>query len=545
MRIFAPQLNFIVGDLDGNTKKIILAIEQGRRKDAELILFSELAVTGYPPEDLLLQPNFLEQTNHCLNHIIDASKDVIVIIGTVRENRNGKEKHLYNSAAVIENGVLLGFQDKRLLPTYDIFDERRYFEPGEQTHKWMLKEKTVVITICEDIWQYSDTLRYTSYRQDPIADLQTERLDLLLNLSASPFSYDKKAKRETVCCDVARALHCPVILCNQVGANDSLIFDGYSLFVDANGTVLKEAKGFEEDALYVDLKETPVTSLKPDDALNDLFQALVMGTRDYFHKQGFVKACLGLSGGIDSALVACIAVEALGSDNVLGVLMPSRYSSEGSIIDAVHLVQNIGMPYKQIPIEEPLKAYLNLLQPIFDGRPSDTTEENLQARIRGMILMALSNKLGYIVLSTGNKSELALGYSTLYGDLCGGLAVIGDVTKTQVYALSRWINRNKEIIPLNTITKPPSAELKPDQKDSDSLPDYAIIDNVLKDYIEEHLTATQIATTHGYSLDLVQNLIKRIHLNEYKRRQSPPNLRISEKSFSVGRKYPIVQKFVS
>jgi NAD+ synthase (glutamine-hydrolysing) len=400
------------------------------------------------------------------------------------------------------------------------------------------------VTICEDIWQHSEILRYTSYKRDPIHELSLQHPEIALNLSASPFSVGKGMSRLAVCSKAAATLKCPLLLCNQVGGNDSLIFDGSSLYVDAKGSLLDCAKAFEEDFLLVDLSQTMAKKTIVGNPAEEIYHALVLGLRDYFHKSGFKKACLGLSGGVDSALVACLAVEALRKENVFGVMMPSRYSSEGSISDSLQLAKELGIETIELPIEGPFKSYLDLLNPAFEDKASDVTEENIQARIRGMILMALSNKLGYIVLSTGNKSELAMGYSTLYGDMCGGVAVISDLTKQQVYAVSQWINRNKEIIPWNTIKKPPSAELRVDQKDSDSLPDYAIVDNVLQAYIEEHQSPSNIAQRFGYSLDIVEDLVRRIHRNEYKRRQSPPGLRISEKAFSVGRRFPIVQKYI-
>lgn len=543
MNILIAQLNPTIGDFDGNTKKILDTIQLGREKNADLILFPELAVCGYPPEDLLFEPAFIENSNQCLDTIIKATKNIAIVIGTPRQTKRRTEKQLFNSAAVIENEVLLGYQDKTLLPTYDVFDEKRYFEPADSSKIWTIKNKRIVITICEDIWQHGETLRYGTYTRDPIKDLVGQHPDLLLNLSASPYSYFKKIGREHVCAQVASTLKCPVVLCNQVGGNDSLIFDGYSLFIGGDGILRKRAKGFVEDNLLIDISEKYSPISCNHNYLEDLYQALVLGVRDYFQKQGFTKACLGLSGGIDSALVAVIATEALGSENVLGVAMPSRYSSEGSISDAIQLSKALEISYRKISIEGPFQSYLDLLTPEFGNLPSDTTEENIQARIRGMILMALSNKLGYIVLSTGNKSELAMGYSTLYGDLCGGLSVINDLTKTQVYELSRWINRSQEIIPWSTIEKPPSAELKLNQKDSDTLPDYAIIDTVLQEFVENHHSAKQIANAYSYPLSLVENLFNRIHRNEYKRRQSPPGLRVSEKSFSIGRRFPIVQKF--
>lgn len=543
MRILLAQLNPIVGDLPGNAKKILAAIQHGKKEKADLVITPELALSGYPPEDILLLPAFIEEVEAFFHQILAETKGISLILGLPRLNPHQHEKRLMNSAAIIRDGTLLGFQDKQLLPTYDVFDERRYFEPGGPSKLWTIQGKQVAVTICEDMWEHSDLLKFTSYQQDPINRLSTLNPDLFINLSASPFCTGQIRHRFSVLSKAALALQCPALLCNQVGGNDSLIFDGHSCLMDDMGRLCLLAKGFEEDFLLVDLdKQNPPIGWE-EQPIQMLYSALVLGVRDYFEKSGFKQACLGLSGGIDSALVACIAVEALGKENVYGVAMPSRYSSQGSLDDAVKLSNNLGIKLLTIPIEEPFESYLNLLNPHFQNKPVDTTEENLQARIRGMILMSLSNKHGYIVLSTGNKSELAMGYSTLYGDMCGGLAVISDVTKMEVYALANWINREKEIIPLNTIHKPPSAELRPNQKDSDTLPAYEILDAVLKDYIEEHQPPKWIAEKHHLPIEFVNNIIRKIHQNEYKRRQSPPGLRVSEKAFSAGRRFPIVQKW--
>lgn len=543
MKILAAQINPTVGDLDGNADLIIKSIEKGRSRGADIVLFPELSLTGYPPEDLLLLPPFIHAAASKLEQIIQASKDIIAIVGLPRFTSLVLEKKLYNSAAVIQNGKLLGYVDKLLLPTYDIFDERRYFSPGEHVSLWDLNGKKVSITICEDLWQHSGLLESAAYTRDPVLELKDVKPDVMLNLSASPFSHAKFQNRLKVCLKTSKTLHCPVVLCNQVGANDSVIFDGYSLYTIPEG-LIQCAKGFQEDQLWVELdKPHKKTAMERDD-LQDLYSALVLGVHDYFKKQGFKKACLGLSGGIDSALVACIAKDALGAENVLALLMPSRYSSPESERDAKILAQNLDIKYKILSIESPFESYLNLLAPEFEGLPKNVTEENLQARIRGMLLMAFSNKFGYIVLSTGNKSELAMGYSTLYGDMCGGLGVISDLTKGQVYSLSKWINRQKEIIPQNTIQRAPSAELNYNQKDSDSLPEYDVLDKILQAYVEEHHSARQIADQLGYPLDFVEGLIKKIHQNEYKRRQAPPGLRVTEKAFSVGRRFPIVQRWV-
>jgi NAD+ synthase (glutamine-hydrolysing) len=543
MRILTVQINQTIGDLVGNSERIIQAIERGRNQGVDLVVFPEMALSGYPPEDFILLPHFMEAVAQQLQEIVQATAGIAAIVGLPRYNPYKLEKTLYNSAAFIQNKILIDFTDKILLPTYDVFDERRYFEPGHAVKTWMLNNQRIGVTICEDLWQHSGLLRSTSYRRDPVLEFAGKDISCLINISASPYSLNKFGIRLNVCLSAARSLECPVILCNQIGGNDSLIFDGYSLYANQDG-LLQCAKGFEEDEMLVDLAlpQQPITMER--NATHDLYQALVLGVRDYFRKLGFKKACFGLSGGIDSAVVACIAAEALGPKQVLAISMPSRYSSLESARDAALLSKHLGIDYREISIEPPFESYLEILAPAFDGRAPDITEENLQARIRGMLLMSFSNKFGYLVLSTGNKSELALGYSTLYGDMCGGLAVIGDVTKRQVYDLAHWINRHEEIIPQHTIERPPSAELRPNQKDSDTLPDYDIIDHVLQAYVEDHRSPAWIADHFHYPLALVQELVKRIHFNEYKRRQAPPALRVSEKAFSVGRRFPIVQRWV-
>lgn len=543
MKLLLAQLNPIVGDISGNTDKVLAAIKQGKEQGADLILFPELVLCGYPAEDFLLLPDFEKQVSRHLERVVEASEGIVAIVGVPRCNPHPEEKPLCNSAAIIADGQLLGFQDKSLLPTYDVFDERRYFEPAREIGVWELCGQRVGITICEDIWQHSEAIKFTSYHHDPVDDLKKYAPEIILNLSASPYRQGRFQERIEVCAKAARTLQCPIALCNQVGGNDSLIFDGYSFVVGGDGELMTYAKGFAEDAVLVDLAEEHPKVTFSADKIGELFHALVLGVRDYFHKSGFSKACLGISGGIDSAVVTAIAVEALGKENVLGVALPSRYSSEASFVDAKQLVENLRIELKEISIEGPFQAYLDLLEPHFEGLAADATEENIQARIRGMITMALSNKFGYIVLATGNKSELAMGYATLYGDMCGGLGVISDVTKRQVYAIANWLNREQEVIPQNIIEKAPSAELRPNQKDSDTLPDYEIIDNVVEAYVAGHMPPKQIAEHFGYSLELVEELVQKIHRNEYKRRQSAPGLRISEKAFSVGRRFPIVQRW--
>lgn len=545
MRIMLAQINPTIGDFTGNTKKILMSIEEAKNASAEMVIFPELAICGYPPGDLLLMPEFINRGLEALDEIIVASNDIAVIVGLPRYNLEGKEKKLFNSAAIIVDQELKGFQDKTLLPTYDVFDERRYFEPATELTIWRIYSYDVAITICEDIWQHTSELKETLYRRDPILELDPSTVDLIVNISASPYSISKCEKRIMVCSSTAKSVNTPVVLCNQVGGNDSLLFDGHSIYCNAAGELLACAKGFIEDHMLVDLSADYKPISYNHSPSEELFEVLVLGVRDYFHKSGFKKACIGLSGGIDSAVVACIAAQALGPSNIFGISMPSRYSSPGSITDAEKLAANLKVPLKSIPIENPFQAFLDLLEPQFVGKEVDTTEENLQARIRGVIMMAMSNKFGYIVLSTGNKSELAVGYSTLYGDMCGGLSVIGDVTKLQVYAIAKWINREKEIIPKATITKAPSAELRPDQKDSDSLPDYQVLDLILQAYVERHMTAQEISMRWRLPLSVVEDIIVRIHSNEYKRRQGALVLRVSEKAFSVGRQFPIVQRFVS
>lgn len=541
MRFLVAQLNPTVGNLDGNARKIIQALDRARAEKIDVVLFPEMVLTGYPPEDLLLHHSFIEGVERYLEQIVAASKGLFAVVGLPRKNPIKGEKPLFNSVAIIQDGKLLDYYDKWLLPTYDVFDEKRYFEEGSKVGLWTYKGKKIGITICEDMWQHSGFVDMTIYSRDPIVELERLKPDIMLNLSGSPYHFQKPDLRMQVCAASTKTLQCPMLLCCQVGANDELVFDGYSACVDKDGKLLKVAKAFVEDEMIFDLDHPPKPITLTYDPLKDLHDALVLGIRDYFHKQGFKKGLIGVSGGIDSALVACLAVDALGKENVLGVAMPSRYSSPTSLKDAQDLAKNLGIKLIEVPIEEPFTEFLALLKPAFEGRPEDVTEENLQSRIRGTILMSLSNKLGYVVLSTGNKSEMAMGYATLYGDMVGGLAVISDVTKKQVYDLSRWINRNREIIPLSSIEKAPSAELKPNQKDTDSLPEYDIIDKIVASYVEDYHSPEEISTKYHYPIELVLDVIHRIHRAEYKRRQSAPGIRVSRKSFRIGRRIPIVQ----
>lgn len=543
MKIYVSQLNPRVGDLSKNTDKIIKSIKQARLEKAEIIVFPETAICGYPPEDLLLYDDFVDQMEKELNRIIEESENLFVVVGTVRKNNQKNQKTLFNSAAIICNKKLLGFKDKTLLPTYDVFDERRYFEPGKEQKIFDYKGKKIGILICEDAWPHGEEA-YAKYDVDPVLDLKKLNPDLMINISASPYSYKKMAERIRIFSKVSKTLNCPVVIASQVGANDQLVFDGHSMGFSNEGILSFLAKGFTEDRILINL-ETPFPVCKyQTDPLSELYNALVLGVKDYFRKLNLSKACVGISGGIDSALVLCIASDALGVHNVKAINMPSRFSSLASFEDSKQLTNNLGTELMDIPIDHIYQEYLNLLSPTFAGKPFDSTEENLQARIRGMILMAISNKLGYIVLSTGNKSEIAMGYVTLYGDMCGGLGVLNDVSKTLIYALANWINRNKEIIPEAIITKEPSAELRPNQKDSDTLPSYSIIDQVLEGYVEDHLTVDEIIKKFKLDSDLVNGLVKRIHRAEYKRRQGPPGIRVSKKAFTKGRYFPIVQGWV-
>jgi len=543
VKVLIAQLNPTIGDLDGNAYLVIEALKKGKEQQADLVLFPEMILTGYPPEDLLLFSEFIDEVEFQLQRVVLHASDIAAIIGLPRRNPHQGEKGLLNSAAIIQDRKILGFHDKILLPTYDVFDERRYFDPGVDCKLWTIGEMKVAVTICEDIWEHSKSVHQTRYDRDPVMDTLSLRPDLIVNLSSSPYSVGKPERRESVARSVASSLNCPVLVCNQAGGNDSLIFDGHSLFLNSSGVLIKRGQGFAEDVFLIDTAHdsTPCQSERSQD--EELFDALVLGVRDYFQKQGFKKALIGISGGIDSALVAAIAVRALGKENVHALSLPSRFTTPESLEDAKELIDRLGITSDWISIEPYFETFLTGLGPYFKGREVDHTEENLQARIRAILLMAFSNKFGAIVLSTGNKSEMAMGYSTLYGDMAGGLGVLTDVTKEQVYRLADVINQSEEIIPKRILTKAPSAELKENQKDTDSLPEYPIVDAVLEDYIVFHKSPETISRERGLALSTVEHLIQRIHQNEYKRRQGPPGLRISEKSFSKGRHFPIVQKW--
>lgn len=543
MKLLAAQINPIIGDIEGNVQKILQALQRAKQQGCDLALFPELAITGYPPEDLLLDHSFIRAAEKTLEQILPMTIGLGAVIGLPRFNPRKKEKFLCNSAAILQDGKLIGFKDKTLLPTYDVFDERRYFEPGEEVFVFEHLKRRIGVTICEDIWTDAATLPYTQYERHPVLALKEKKIDLLLNLSASPYFFKRKVARERICASAAKNLSCPLLLCNQVGANDQLIFDGHSLFFNQKGELVQMAKGFVEDDLIVDFDaELPLckTSGEP---IEDLYQALVLGVRDYFHKQGFKKALLGLSGGIDSALVASIAKDALGADQIEAFALPSRFSSPQSYKDAALLAKNLGMQLREISIEPIFEVYLKLVHSEISTEPIGLVSENLQARIRGMILMAISNQTGALLLNTSNKSELAMGYSTLYGDLCGALGVLSDVTKMRIYELCHFLNRKREIIPESIFQRPPTAELRANQTDQDTLPPFDVLDAIIEDYIEKGLSLEEIALQRGFEPSLIEEIVRKIHLAEYKRRQTSIGLRVTCKAFSKGRNVPIVQKW--
>jgi NAD+ synthase (glutamine-hydrolysing) len=546
MRIGLAQLNTTVGDLSGNRRRILDAYATLVRDGAELVVFPELVVCGYPPRDLLFKRSFVPDVADSLAEIARSIGAVPALIGTVEHNPSADGRRCFNSAAWCCNGQVIGFARKCLLPTYDVFDEDRYFEPASTPTTFAFGGRRVGVTICEDIWTDPRFTTRQLYRVDPLKHLASQKLDVMLNLSASPWHHDKDGVRQALVTDASRTLGCPVVYVNAVGGNDELVFDGRSLVARPDGKIIAGLAAFREDTRVVDLDD-PGPRLDPtfqQADLADIHAALVLGLRDYAHKSGFRRALVALSGGIDSAIVAELAVAALGKENVIGVSLPSSISSQHSRDDARILAENLEIRFETIGIAEAVAACESALGPVFAGRARDVTEENIQARVRGVLMMALSNKFGSLLLTTGNKSEVAVGYCTLYGDMCGGLAVISDVFKTQVYALARWINRNREIIPLNTIEKPPSAELRPGQTDQDSLPPYDILDAILKGYVEEGLSRHDLIS-QGFDPALVQDVVRKVDLNEYKRKQAAPGLKITPLAFGVGRRIPIVQKYVS
>ena len=549
MKIGFAQINPTVGDLSGNFDKILGAYERLAAAGAELVLTPELAITGYPPQDLVFKSRFVPQNLEILDKLhASVHAGAALLVGFVERNQ-GRGKPFHNAAALLQVGVPVSKTHKSLLPTYDVFDEDRYFEPARNVAPLLLGTKKIGVTICEDIW----TERYLPrafYEIEPVRALVEQGAEIIVNLSASPFSLKKPAVRREMVAALARTYGRPICYCNAVGGNDQLVFDGNSIAVNAAGELIAQLSSFSTAEEIVNIDTAMPVQLETEDVSADLFEALSLGVRDYLTKCNFKSAVLGLSGGIDSAVVAAIAVNALGAENVLGVSMPSPYSSQGSIDDAFALAKNLGIKCLKIPIANAFAAFKAQFTEIFAGLAEDTTEENMQARLRGMILMSLSNKFGHIVLSTGNKSELAVGYCTIYGDMAGGLAVISDVPKTMVYELARWINsdksragREREIIPVSTIEKPPSAELKPGQTDQDSLPPYDVLDEILRLYVEENLSARDIAA-HGFDEKTVRWVQRRVDINEYKREQAAPGIKVTSRAFGVGRRMPIAQKYI-
>lgn len=555
MRIGLAQLNPTVGDLAGNRRLILDAYHQLVADGAELVVFPELVTCGYPPRDLLFKKRFGEDVDASLAEIAAATGAVPALIGTIETNPAAVGRPFFNAAALCHDGAVQGFARKCLLPTYDVFDEDRYFEPSSvPSTVFSINGRRVGVTICEDIWTLPRVTPRNRYHFNPLQWLHTQQPDLMVNLSASPWHYGKGGMRTGLVVEAATQLGCPVVYVNVVGGNDELVFDGRSMTVDARGTITAGLPAFAPACVTVDLalasageRTAAAPVLAPNfarDDMADIHDALVLGLRDYAHKSGFKRALVALSGGIDSAVVAAIAVEALGAANVIGISLPSAISSNHSRDDARRLAENLGIQFETMAIAEAVAACETALGPLFAGRKPDVTEENIQARVRGVLMMALSNKFGALLLTTGNKSEIAVGYCTLYGDMCGGLAVISDVFKTQVYNLARWMNRDREVIPVNTIEKPPSAELRPDQKDQDSLPPYDVLDAILRGYVEEGLSRRDLYR-EGFEPTVVDEMVRKVDLNEYKRKQAAPGLKITPLAFGVGRRIPIVQKYVN
>jgi NAD+ synthase (glutamine-hydrolysing) len=553
MKIALAQLDTTVGDLRGNGAKILDFYRRGTAAGADLVMTPEMAITGYPPRDLLAKHRFVDDNLRVLEDIAAQVGQTALLVGYVDFNPKRPGRDYWNAVALIQNGKIIARRQKMLLPTYDVFDEDRYFQPAESNTVVEFADRRLGLTVCEDIWT-QDFLPTRLYERSPIFDLMRgdKQAQLLLNMSASPYHLGKERVRHDMLRAVAQRHGVPVLYCNLVGGNDELIFDGNSLAFDASGQLIAAGAAFAEDLVLVDL-DSPVAiqpePVRPAAALHD---ALVLGLRDYTRKCGFKSVVLGLSGGIDSAVTACLAVAALGAENVMGVSMPSQFSSQGSIDDAWDLAHNLGIRWETIVIQNVFEQFKGTLQPVFKGLAEDTTEENIQARIRGTTLMALSNKFGHMLLTTGNKSELAVGYCTLYGDMNGGLGVIADVPKTMVYELARYINENGKRtsgkggfpIPESSITKAPSAELRPNQTDQDSLPPYDVLDAIIKRYVEEAKSTIEIVKETGYSEKLVRDIVRKIDLNEYKRKQTPPCIRVTTKAFGIGRRVPIAQRYV-
>jgi NAD+ synthase (glutamine-hydrolysing) len=548
MRIALAQLNYVIGDFEKNVFKIKEHIGKAKKDKAQLVIFSELSICGYPPRDFLEFRDFLTRCKAAAEEIAAECVGITCIVGCPTINPTVEGKNLCNSAYILDDGKIKDVVHKALLPNYDIFDEYRYFEPNKEFHCIEIAGVKIALTICEDLWNVEDDPMYVSC---PMDVLIKEKPMLMVNIAASPFDYDHREKRNQILKRNSNQYRLPLIYLNHVGAQTELIFDGGSVIMNANAESVHEMKYFEEDFYTINFedgkwKDEKVSPLKPNTQIKveRIYSALVLGIRDYFIKQNFSKAILGLSGGIDSAVVLCLAAEALGKENVLSVLMPSEFSSKGSVDDSITLCKNLGTAYKEINIENIFSEFLSSLKPHFENKAFNVAEENIQARARAVLLMALSNKFGYILINTSNKSELAVGYGTLYGDMCGGLSVLGDVYKTEVFELARYINRKKEIIPYAIITKPPSAELRSNQKDSDSLPEYDVLDSILYQYIEQRRGPNGLAKM-GHDKNLVDRVLKLVNTNEYKRYQTPPILRVSPKAFGSGRRLPIVGKYLS
>jgi NAD+ synthase (glutamine-hydrolysing) len=551
MKVALGQINTTIGDIDGNIDKMVAFAINAKQGGARLIIFPELAVCGYPPMDLLLKDSFIAANLKGLDRLRESVTDIAVLVGFVDSNP-GDGRPLYNACAFIDGGEIKARQYKTLLPSYDVFDEDRYFEPAHEYVQITIDGINVGLSICEDIWNAKQINTKPRYLIDPIERLVEKKPQLLVNISASPFSIGKEHIRHDLVRKQARKHHIPIIYVNQVGGNDELIFDGRSIVVNAEGELIARGNEFTEDLIYVDIEpgETALQVLNgiirtsSDDRTINSYKAVVLGTKDYVRKCGFSKTLIGLSGGIDSAVTAAIAVKALGAENVVGVAMPSPYSSQGSLDDAEALAKNLGMEYRVIPIEPAMIAFNDMMGPMFEGTNRDVAEENIQARVRGTILMAISNKFNYLVLTTGNKSELAVGYCTLYGDMCGGIAVISDLLKTLVYDLAKYINEEagKEIIPRSTIEKPPSAELRPNQTDQDSLPPYVVLDGILQAYVEQRRKPDEIVRL-GYKPEVIMDVINKTDRSEYKRHQAAPGLKVTTRAFGFGWRMPIAQRF--
>jgi NAD+ synthase/NAD+ synthase (glutamine-hydrolysing) len=545
VKIALAQINPTVGDFDGNARKILDFTERAVRGGASLVLFPELAVCGYPPADLLEKPAFVARSGQLIEEIAarTASGEIAIICGYVTPAHPGTGKHVMNSAALLRNGRVEFVQSKMLLPFYDVFDEQRYFAPAHDQRLFAIDGEQVALTICEDAWNDKSFWENRLYNVDPVEELMRAGGSLVVNISASPYWRGKRETRREMLAAIARHHCAPVLMVNQVGGNDSLVFDGSSLGFGRSGEVIAQARSFEEDLIFVDTKAlTGDIRSEADSEDKAIYRALVLGTRDYIRKCGFSQVIVGLSGGIDSALVAAIAADAVGSGNVLTLGMPSPYSSPGSIDDSRHLAENLGVRFEVLPISGLFDRYSQTLAPLFAGLKPDTAEENIQSRIRGALLMAASNKFNSLVLTTGNKSEMATGYCTLYGDMVGALAVIGDVYKTEVYALCRYLNRGREVIPAAILEKPPSAELRPGQKDTDSLPPYDVLDPILEAYVERYQTPEAIAKARNLDLALVRKVIKLVERSEYKRQQAAPVLKVTAKAFGMGRRFPIAAR---